>query len=213
MRKLLKAPLLVLALLAAAPASAESMSVLSGRTVGDGSFVIFPQFGYPGVWCDFLYGTSEKMQLGGRIGFNYGNQVAVGLDIGPQVNFLLKFNLINKEKLSMALRVDPGLLFGGLNGYAYMGIAFGVGLDFGIHPAEMVAIHFGADLMPTMGIYFVGAFAFAMPIQFGPGVEFEVSEGVLLTFNAKFGPGIVAGAGGGGVGFALKTMMGVAIKM
>lgn len=189
-------------------------SVLSGRTVGEGTFAILPEVGYPGVSATFFYGTSPKVDVGGRFGFSYGSRIGLGIAPALEMQGLIKLNLANKGKISFALMTMPGLSF--IFGQPVaMGILFPIYLELGIHPTDALAIVLGMDL--EMGVLIFlgggGGVVFAMPIGFGPGLEYKVDDSLSLTLNFRFGPGIAAGAGGVGVDFAFKGLIGVAIKM
>ena len=200
----------------AAPVHDGHWSVLSGRTVGEGVFAILPEVGYPGVSASFFYGTSEKVDVGGRIGFDYGSRI--NLQIWPTLMMqgLIKLNLAKKEKVSFALMTQPGIAFSFLPTHVQMGILFPIYVILGIHPTDAVAIVIGMDLEMSVQIALVtgGFVLFAMPIGFGPGLEYKVDETLSLTLNFRFGPGVVAGGyGQGGVGFSFKSLLGVAIKL
>lgn len=202
-----------------APGAAVDWGVVSGRTVGSGSFVIHPEFGWPGLGSAFIYGAGSAFDVGGRFTFNYGHEgggAGFGVAIVPQIklNGLMKFKLLDRDKFSLALSTEPGVAFFFVGGVSGMQIYFPVYMSFGIHPAPQVGIVLGADLPFNIGFLFQGGNPFfQLPMGFGPGVEFAIAPNLQLTFNLRFGPGIIAGGAGSTAGFAFKTLMGIAIKL
>lgn len=191
--------------------AAVDWSVLTGRTVGAGAFVIHPEFGWPGLGAAFIYGAGSAFDVGGRFTFNYGSEFHPFINPEIKMQGFLKFKLVERSKFSLALRTEPGLGFLFPGPFAIMAIFFPVYMDFGIHPIPQLGIVMGMDL-PFQILFALaqgGGVQFGLPMAFGPGIEFALTPNVQLTFNTRFGPGIAAP---GGVGFAFKTMMGVAVK-
>jgi|CXWL01.1.fsa_nt_gi hypothetical protein len=189
-------------------------SVLTGRTVGEGVFVVHPEVGYPGISGTFVYGTSNRVDVGGRFGFDYGSKYGVGIAPGLLMQGLVKLHLGQKGKLSVALMTQPGLGFY-FGDPVVMAILFPIYLQMGIHATEAFAIVIGADLEMGIGIILggTGGVGFAMPIGFGPGFEYKVDDSLALTMNMRFGPSIIALNGGVGVNFLFKALLGVAVKI
>lgn len=189
-------------------------SVLSGRTVGDGNFVIHPEVGYPGVSAGFIYGASDRVDVGGRLGFDYGSRIGLGISPTLLMQGLIKLNLAKKEKVSFALMTQPGFGFN-FSGFVTMLIMFPIYAQLGIHPTDALAIVIGMDLEMAIGIALAGGggVGFLMPIGFGPGLEYKVDNTLSLTMNFRFGPGVLAANGGALVDFSFKALLGVAIKI
>jgi len=197
-----------------APGAAVDWGVVTGRTVGRSNFVIHPEFGWPGIGSGFIYGAGDAFDVGGRFTFNYGSELATVIAPEIKMTGLLKFKLLDRDKFSMAISTEPGIGFIFVGGGAGMVIFFPAYLSFGIHPAPQVGIVLGADLPFQIGFSFNGGgVVFGLPMGFGPGVEFAIAPNLQLTFNMRFGPGIIAAGGGAGAGFAFKTLMGIAIKL
>ena len=64
-------------------APAYSWTVDSAQTVGDGNNVLRGQVGWPGLWLDFIHGSSSDFDIGGRFGLNWG--VYPGLTQGSSI--------------------------------------------------------------------------------------------------------------------------------
>ncbi|MBX7115113.1 MAG: hypothetical protein K1X64_12360 [Myxococcaceae bacterium] len=197
-----------------APAHDGHWSVLSGRTVGEGTFVVHPEVGYPGVSATFIYGMSDKVDVGGRLGFDYGSRVSLGISPGLFLQGHVKLSLMKRAKVSLALVTEPGLAFIFVQP-TLMAIMFPIFMQLGIHPTDALAIVIGMDLdmgvvIPLAAGYTIG---FAMPIGFGPGLEYRVDESLALTLNFRFGPGVGINQFGANVGFGFKALLGVAIKI
>jgi hypothetical protein len=85
------------------------------------------------------------------------------------------------------------LYFAGQGGF---GILLPLGVQVGIHPSKLVAIALGFDVDLALSVGFQGGFAAGIPILFGPGVEFNATPNLAITFNLRLGPGIGVVAGG-----------------
>ena len=211
----------------AAEESTESSgpwSMIAARTVGMDQNALLPEAGYPKIGLIFYHGISDKLDFGAKFDFNYGSDIGFGISPEIRLNATLRVALLSRKRVSVALTLDPGV---GLN---FAGGGFGVapmlpiGLQVGIHPAEVINIALGVDLMPTFYIIpsglLAGGFLFSLPILLGPGLEFFVDPAVALTFNFRFGPGIAVGGGpidqfgnNATVAFSFRGLMGVAIKL
>jgi hypothetical protein len=218
--KRLSGLLVVAVLAAAAPARAQDTegggdghwSVLTGRTVGAGNNVLHPEVGWPGIGATFLHGSSSKFDIGGRFAFDYGSNVAFFVNPGLRFQAVLRFTLLDTGFVSLALYTAPGIGLYFAGGGAF-GILLPIGVQVGIHPSRLVAIALGFDIDLALGIGFQGGFAAGIPILFGPGVEFNATRDLAITFNLRLGPGIGVSGGGSGVGFAFRGLIGIALKL
>jgi hypothetical protein len=186
--------------------------IYSGKTLRTGdAFAV--ELGWPGLNATFLHGAGG-LDVGGRFTFNYGSEISFGINPETNLHFLLRFGLLDRGMLTMALQVEPGLGFWFLGG-AGLVIFIPAALNMGIHPISALSILLGVELRPQIGISFAGGGVFfGMPMLFvNPGVEYALLPNVLLTFRMAFGPGIVAAGLGAGVGFSFRAMMGVAFKL
>jgi hypothetical protein len=189
-------------------------SVYSGRTLGSGN-AFAAEVGWPGLNAMFLHAVSSGFDIGGKFTFNYGTEITFGISPGIALNAELRFGLLNKGIFSMSLLAEPGLGFFFTNG-AGMIIYIPVALQMGVHPISALTILVGVELRPQIIIAFGGGggAAFGMPMLFvNPGVEYALTNNLLLTFRMALGPGVIAAGNGGGVGFSFRAMMGVAIKL
>jgi len=188
-------------------------SVYSGHTVHSGS-AFAAELGWPGINASFLHAAGSNFDIGARFTFNYGTEITFGIAPAMNLHALLRFGLLDKGLFSMALQAEPGLGFFFTAGGG-MVIFIPVALQMGIHPIRPLAILLGIELRPQIIIGFGGGggAAFGMPMLFvNPGVEYELTNNVALTFRMAFGPGIVAAGNGSGVGFSFRALMGVAFK-
>ncbi|MBX7116734.1 MAG: hypothetical protein K1X64_20580 [Myxococcaceae bacterium] len=197
-------------------------SVLTGRTVGAGNFVVHPEIGYPAVSVTLLSGMRDRFDFGGRFTVGYNNQTlavnepfafAATPTLGAQA--IMRWNWVNQEFVSFGARMEPGVLFGVVRGAAAT-LVVPFGLDLGLHPHRVVAIGVGAEVGLGAVLGYAGGAAFILPVSVGPGLEFNLSDSVQLTLNSRFGgysfrtpSDIVSGVGGFGfrasVGLAFRT--------
>src|SRR5215831_6935525 len=194
-------------------AQGTNWSVISGRTVGTDNNILHLQAGWPGISATFLHGSAPNFDFGGAFTFNYGFEGAVspGAVAGIKLQGVLRFKLADTPKYNLGIRFDPGFLFYFPSGatIAGMTVPFYFAAGFPVNPQVMLVA--GFDL--PISIFFTQGGWVAIPILFGGGVEYELQRDLLLTFNLRMGPGIVAGSGYTGTGFVLTALMGVALKL
>jgi len=206
----------LLTALATSGSAFADWSAVTGETVGEGNNVIHAQAGLPGISGRWFHGMSDKFDLGARFAFDYlyaGGFTGFGFAPGIRPAAILKFNLMQQDKFSMALRFEPGIDLFFAGGFALFGIGLPVSLDMGIRVNDKVAIPIFAEL--PMSLNLTNVVIFNIPIKVGAGVEWKFAENMALTGRMAFGPVISAGGGffGGGVGFALDTLIGMEFKL
>jgi hypothetical protein len=217
MKNTLKLVSLVASLTLSGSAFAD-WSAVTGETVGEGNNVIHAQAGLPTISGKWFHGMSEKFDLGAGLSFDYlyAGTFTPGFGFTPGFRpaAIMKFGLMQQDKFSMALRIEPGvnLYFSGAG--VLFGLGVPVGLDMGIRINDKVSIPLGVEL--AMSLNLTQAVIFVLPIKIGGGVEWKFSETMALTGRMNFGPAIVAGNFGfgfGGVGFAYDALIGMEFKL
>src|SRR5262249_42481560 len=190
--------------------AAEQWSVLSGRTVGTDQNVIHGQVGWPGISATLLHGMSPKVDLGGLFAFNYGAENTTCC-IWPELRFagVGRLNLADAPKYNLGLRTEPGLLLVfPSGGSTQVGIGIPIGFAAGFPVSKELMITAGADV--NFDIFFTSGAYVVIPILFGGGVEYMIEPNLLLTFNLRLGPVVIAGNFGSGSTFGLNALMGLA---
>lgn len=191
-------------------ATSGGTSVLTARTVGAGALVLHPEVGYPAISLSLLYGKGARFDLGGRVSFGYGSRYGFGLDAGAGLQFVMRFNFLERGILSFGLRFEPGLLFGFRNSGALTVVA-PVGLVLGIHPHPIVNVGLGFDFGLAIAVAYGGGAFVGFPVSAGPCVEVNLTRTIALTLDLRFGGGL--GPPNYYGGFGAKAALGVAFKL
>ncbi len=184
----------------------QGWSVVGGRTVGNNDNVVEGGFGFPGLHVSLLHGITPKVDIGGRLSFNYGLEGLVNTVVpGLKFQGLVHFNLLDSGMVSLKLAFEPGPLFHFYgagrtyygpwvvvsDGYTTAGLALPVRLNLGI--AASSALNVGLVFELPMWIAFATPYnsaSFQLPILMGAGVEYFVKQNALVYFELRMGPTI-----------------------
>jgi hypothetical protein len=222
--------------------SGPQWTVDSGETVGNGENVFRAQAGYPGIWLDFIHGINPNWDIGGRFGFNYSFQGALGfgdsavgcdfvscpsyLGSGVGLNFqaLIRTTIGEIGHYKIALTFDPGLMLyfpssAFVNTSAIAGIMFPIGAQMGF-PVNQKLVFNASFELPLFATFssgsneIAGGGAFYLPILFGGGLEYLVQPNLSLTFKLALGVTISTNSPQSisSAAFTLQTMAGVAYR-
>ena len=197
-----------------AKAAGDGWGLHSGETMSRGSLMPYGEVGWPDVSLGVAYGISDKIDIGGRLGFVYGpyhSPAFVGF--GMALSVPVRFSLVKGGSISALIHVDPGLRFP-LFSPVLFGIQFPVGAEVGIHVAEHATLQVGLDV--PMHVNFLRGAYFSIAPMAGPGFEYHIGS-LALGLNTRFGATILAGGGGGasfsGAGFGFLTQAYVGYKL
>src|SRR4051812_17461349 len=92
---------LLAVLLCSAPALAEVGSTLSGRTVGKDVKEVQAEVGWPGVTGQFLFGATEKLDVGARLGLLYGGPLTLNPMPGAAAQGVFRYSLLDTGLVSI----------------------------------------------------------------------------------------------------------------
>ncbi len=188
----------------------QAWSVYSGYTLGAGNTVLAGQVGWPGISATLLHGATSNFDIGGRFGFNYGFEGLVrDVQPGLRLQGVARINLLDTQRLGLALEFAPGPFFYFYRLFTAVGLALPVKLSLGIPVGSAVMINAGMDV--PMFVVFGGGSFFAVPLLFGGGVEYFVSRDLAVTFNVKMGPMFITNDRR--AGFALEALLGIAVRL
>ncbi len=193
-----------------------SWDIMAGGIPSSGS-IGHAELGFSGLpRVAYHYTLTPDFSIGGLVAFDYGTWVPKAA-FHPSIVLAvpIRFTLFRDESMSIALRGDPGLVFGfepsvfafqltvsGVIGFQVEDrFVIGGGLDFPIVIGALTAAD--ADLARGDGFFL------AMPILIGPVAEFHITPPLAVTLDAKFGPAFETGVR---PLFALKIMAGVAMR-
>ncbi len=133
--------------------TSDDVSVLSGRTVGNGEVVLAAGLGWPGFWAEVLLAPSSQFNLSIRAGFHYGSPL-LGLEtgVGGELSFPMRLLLYGEDNIDLAAYLRPfgivgeGVLVGQEGTFANdIGWAVGTdaGLKVGFHVSDAVTLGTG----------------------------------------------------------------------
>jgi hypothetical protein len=199
----------------AAQYGGQGWSVLSGQTVGAGANALTAQLGYPGVSVGFLHGLAPNIDLGFRVGFNYGYEgIVTAVYPGIKAEVRMRIGLLDTGKLNLGLDLGAGGFgyfdrFGG----AVAGMSIPVGLKLGIPVASALTAHVAIEA--PMFVTFGGLGGLTLPLLFGGGLEYFIDRNFALTFGVRMGPALnpTGYAFGPRASFAFEALIGVAFKL
>lgn len=193
-----------------AKAAGDGWGLHSGETMSKGSLMPFGEFGWPDVTLGVAYGITDKIDIGGRLGFVYGPFHNPGLiAFGMALSVPIRFSLVKGGGVSALIHVDPGLKFPAFSPVGF-GIQFPVGAEVGIHVADHATLQVGLDL--PMHVNFVNGAYFNIVPMAGPGFEYHIG-GLAIGLNTRFGASVIAGGGTAGAGFGFLTQAYVGYKI
>jgi hypothetical protein len=204
--------------------SSSGWSVSSGKTIGRGNKAIHGQLGWPGLSGTFLLGINDKLDVGGRLAFNYGLEGAFAIVPGFKLQGVVRLNFVETSQINFGISLEPGFYWYGFNFYSLLGIALPVSANLGIRASSALMVNVGVDV-PMSIAFFSGAYpgysfypyyytgssaVLFLPIQMGGGVEYSVNQQLAITYNLRIGPFI--SSAGGYVTIAMNALMGVAYR-
>lgn len=194
----------------------QDASVLFG-SIDDGRLMLEGNIGWPyyprlGVH----YGLSDRLSIGGT--FSLGGASAGWSYFGIGFAVPVRFVAWQNDKMSLALRTDPGVTLGFGFFSTLIGINIPVAANFGytVPLSGNMNIKVGGGLDTGASILVGGGLANAIvivPILVGPAAEIRVTKDITIPIEAKVGP-VIGTFGVGpfvttGVGFGYKFLAGV----
>ena len=130
------------------------MSIISGRTMGNGEAVLAAGVGWPGLWAEALFAPSSRFNLGIQAGVLYGSPfMGFATGVGGRVAVPIRFHMYGHNSLDLSIAVTPAFVIGegavvGQDGIFADNLGFGVqtegGMLLGFQPGESVTITLGA---------------------------------------------------------------------
>jgi hypothetical protein len=193
----------------------QGWSVLSGRTVGQGNTAFVGQVGWPGISASLLHGGTDRFDIGGRFGFNWGVQRMVEfVEPGISLSVLTKLNLIDTGRFNLGMTFEPGpfFIFGDFGND--VGMDLPIGLQVGIPVGNALMLHGGVDL--PLFVTFGDNGGLWVPVLFGGGLEYFIDRSLAVTFKVRMGPTFSPYENRGGntvTYFALESMIGLAVRL
>jgi hypothetical protein len=191
----------------------QAWSVVGARTLEPNANGVEISIGYPGLAGSYLRGVAPGVNLGGKLGVNYGLQGLVRqsvLGVGLSLQGLVKVRFFDADKLSLGLTFEPGPFFSSRYNVVAAGFALPLELRLGIAASSAIglAIVVGLPLWISIGEYY----PVYLPILTGVGLEYFVTSKLALLFRTRMGPtlhlGTIVAAE-----FTFNGELGVAFKL
>jgi hypothetical protein len=217
-------------------AGGQDWSVVTGQTIGGGATSVHLQAAWPGLSLSVIHGSSPGFDFGGIFTYNYNYEGDVRASFpGIKLQAFLKGTLLKTPRYNLGLSFAPGMVayflgqdycfpvitgthtvdgsfYSAANicsavGGTQYGIAFPVGLVFGVSVSKALNIALSLDL--PMFVTFGDYGTLTIPVLFGAGVEYFVEKSTAVTFTFRTGPMIFTKYG---TDLTVQALLGVAYK-
>lgn len=168
----------------------QGWSLLAGETVGSGANVLSANVGWPGLQLGFTHGATDRLDLGARVAFVWGEQrITSRTHPGLKGQLFAKLKLLDTNKLNLALSFAPGPFVSWRPFQdALVGLELPVGLHLGIPVGSAVMVNFGFDV-PFWVTFGTGSNAYTQMLV-GGGVEYFLDRNLALQLNLRIGPNV-----------------------
>lgn len=165
----------------------QGWSVLSGQTVGAGQNVVAAQLGWPGLSGTFLHGFSDRLDLGGGLALNYGEEgLRNTFTPGIKLQVLSRYMLLSTPAFNLGVSVAPGALFYFHSYDTLTSFTLPVGMQLGLPLGSAIMMHAGVDL-PFLWT-FGSTGGPVLPILVGGGAEYFLNSQLAATARLRMGP-------------------------
>jgi hypothetical protein len=195
-----------------AKGDAAGWSLVTPRTVGEGANVLEGGVGWPGVYAGFTRGLLKNLDVGARVGFNWGWEgVVTRITPGLRIQLVGKYLLTEIAGLPLGVSFAPGFIVYFLPGQARPGVLLPIAATLGL-PSFMNKLQLAVTLEVPFWVSFGSGGAFAVvPIMAGANAEYAITDS-LLAF-ARLKPLGLAVFTSGGVFYAFEALVGVGFHL
>jgi len=188
----------------------QGWSTMAGLTVGEARTVVTGQAAFPGISVGVLRGVHSRVDVGGRLSFNYGVE-GNAADIAPELKLQahVRASLYQGQRVNLGAEFAPGALvtFRPADEKTW-GMTVPVALTLGIPVGS--ALHLHAAVECPLWFDFSSAHV-RVPILAGGGAEYFLDRSLALTLNLRMGPTLQTWAGTGV--FTFQSLLGVAWRL
>ena len=151
--------------------TSDDLSLISGRTVGNGEVVLSAGLGWPGFFAEVLFSPSSRFDLALRGHVDYGAMLGTETGVGGGVSVPMRLHLYGQGITDLALAVRPFVLFGegalmGEEGVFADDFGWSVGVEAGVRAGFQV----GESTTLTAGAAFLFAWTDVPDATTGGGV-------------------------------------------
>jgi hypothetical protein len=191
----------------------QGWSVLSGQTVGSNQTAITGAVGWPGISATLLQGVQPHLDVGVRLGFNYGIEGVVTSNVTPglKVQGVLRVCLLDSARFNFGIEFAPGPFFYFYTRDTQVGLTLPLSAKLGIPAGAALMLHLGLDL--PMYVTFGPGGRVVLPILVGAGAEYYIDQRLSVSFAVRMGPALNANGPYASTPLALQAQVGVALKL
>ena len=134
--------------------TSDTLSLISGRTVGNGEVILGGGLGWPGFFAEVLLSPTSTFDFSIRAHVDYGAQIGTGTGVGGGLSLPMRLHIYGEGHTDIAVTARPffaigeGALVGELGTFADdLGWALGLeaGLRVGFQVAETTTLVVGAS--------------------------------------------------------------------
>jgi hypothetical protein len=186
--------------------------VVGARTLEPNANGVELSIGYPGLTGSYLRGVAPGVNLGGKLGVNYGLQGLVSQVVpGVSLQGLIKVRFFDADKLSLGLTFEPGPFFASASRYSVSQVGFALPLELRLGIAASSAVGISIVVAVPLWISIGTGYPLWVPILTGVGLEYFVTSKLALFFRTRMGPTLRPGLNW--AEFTFDGELGVAFKL
>jgi hypothetical protein len=133
--------------------TSDALSLISGRTVGNGEVVISAGLGWPGFFAEILFSPSSTFDLSLRGHVDYGGLIGTATGVAGGLSVPMRLHVYGADDIDVAIAARPFALFGegaimGEEGVFADDFAYALGLEAGVragfHVSDAATLTVGA---------------------------------------------------------------------
>ena len=184
-------------------------AVISGETAAPGRDLVSAELGFPGLSLGWARGLSDRADWGVKFDLLYGRYSTTTTQFGMQLRVPLRLAALRKDKVTVLLHLDPGIVtyVGGSSAPSQFGASVTPGASIGFQVLPELHLALCADL-PLIVQVLHGADFWLGP-QLGFGAEYFVDTSLSVGLNLRFGPVFVpTSSGDASLGFVSQVAVG-----
>ena len=184
-------------------------SIVSGETASPGHDLLSAEFGFPGLTLGYAHGLSDRADWGVKFDLLYGLYSTTYGQFGMQLRVPLRLAAVRRDKVTVLLHLDPGLVayVAGSSAPSQFGASVTTGIALGFQVLRELRLALCADL--PMVVQVLHSADFWLGPQFGFGADYFIDQSLSVGLNLRFGPVFVpTRSGDARLGFVSQVAVG-----
>jgi hypothetical protein len=192
-----------------AMAEGQRWSSVGPKTIEPEASTIEMGVGWPGISVSYLHGVVPGLNLGLKVGFNYGVEGLFSVvQAGAKAQVQLKWRVVDAERFSLGLTFEPGAFFhSSSTAETLVAVALPLGLRVGF--AATSALQIAALIDVPLWIQTAPNSAVNVPVLTGLGFEYFLTSNLLVFVKVQLGPTVRSGRA---AEFSALASLGAAVK-